>query len=50
MTAQLIVKCNEYLQAVREFADRTNQHQPQEFKSRLGHFLQNEVLVYRLES
>jgi len=48
MTAKLIVKCPEYLQSVREFADRNNQRQ--DFESRLGHFLQNEVLVYRLES
>jgi hypothetical protein len=34
MTGLLIVKCEEHLQAVREFADRTNQRQ--QFKSRLS--------------
>jgi len=34
MTAQLVGKCPEHLQAVREFADRTNQRQ--QFESRLS--------------
>jgi len=34
MPAQLIVKCPEHLQAVREFADRTGQRQ--QFESRLS--------------
>ena len=34
MTAQLIVKCPEHLQAVREFADRTGQRT--QFESRLS--------------
>ena len=34
MTAQLIIKCPEYLATVREFADRTNQRQ--QFESRLS--------------
>jgi hypothetical protein len=33
MTAQLIVKCPEHLQAVRDFADKTNQRE--QFENRL---------------
>ena len=34
MTAQLIIKCPEYLEEVRSFADRTNQRQ--QFENRLS--------------